>query len=312
MKHRSVLLCVLLSTLPVAAIEKADLENEVRKRSYALGANYGTSLSSLSLEFDVDTFVEGLKAGLAGSSLLSPEEIDLVMRAVSAEARAARNRQQQELSMKNLSEGQAFLAANGEKEGVVTLESGLQYRVISEGTGDTGPGAADRVEVHYHGTLIDGTVFDSSRDRGQPAIFGVDQVIRGWTEALQLMKEGDRWELFIPSGLAYGERGSRPRIGPNAVLVFDVELISVLPRPLPPPRPPVTSDIIRVPSKEEMEKGEQIEVIKADQVEAYRERLRKEKEEAEGEENEEGEEGAPESDSDSDSGEGDDPEPDGS
>jgi FKBP-type peptidyl-prolyl cis-trans isomerase FklB len=127
---------------------------------------------------------------------------------------------------KNLAEGKAFLAGNAKKQGVKTLPSGLQYKVLSAGKGKT-PKASDTVTVHYRGTLIDGSEFDSSVSRGQPATFKVDGVIPGWTEALQLMKESDKWQLFIPAALAYGERGAPPRIPPQSTLIFEVELISV-------------------------------------------------------------------------------------
>jgi FKBP-type peptidyl-prolyl cis-trans isomerase FklB len=127
---------------------------------------------------------------------------------------------------KNAKEGEAFLASNAKKEGVKTTASGLQYKVIKSGTGKT-PKATDTVKVHYHGTLVDGSVFDSSVQRGEPATFPVDQVIPGWTEVLQLMKEGDKWQVYIPGKLAYGERSPSPKIGPNSTLVFDVELLSI-------------------------------------------------------------------------------------
>ena len=126
-----------------------------------------------------------------------------------------------------MKEGETFLAANSKKEGVKTTASGLQYKVLTSGKGKT-PTAADTVKVHYKGTLIDGSVFDSSIDRGEPAEFGVGQVIKGWTEALQLMKEGDKWQVVIPGSLAYGERGAGGKIGPNAVLIFEVELLSIV------------------------------------------------------------------------------------
>ena len=126
----------------------------------------------------------------------------------------------------NLREGEEFLTENGKKEGVVTLESGMQYKVLIPGAGAI-PVATDKVNVHYHGTLIDGTVFDSSVERGSPASFGVTQVIQGWIDALQLMKTGSKWILYIPSGLAYGTRGSGEKIGPNATLIFEVELLSI-------------------------------------------------------------------------------------
>eukprot|EP01121_Diplochlamys_sp_Union-15-3_P003021 TRINITY_DN12857_c0_g1_i1.p1 TRINITY_DN12857_c0_g1~~TRINITY_DN12857_c0_g1_i1.p1 ORF type:complete len:160 (+),score=32.48 TRINITY_DN12857_c0_g1_i1:97-576(+) len=128
----------------------------------------------------------------------------------------------------NLRKGQEFLKKNAEKEGVVVLPSGLQYKVLHEGTGTRSPKSSDRVSVHYKGTLIDGTEFDSSYSRGNPATFGVTQVIKGWTEALQLMKKGDKWELYIPHNLAYGERGAGGKIGPNSALVFVVELLDIV------------------------------------------------------------------------------------
>ena len=148
---------------------------------------------------------------------------------------------------------------------MVTLPSGLQYKVIAEGAGDS-PAAHDQVTVNYRGKLIDGTEFDSSYKRGEPATFGVSGVIKGWTEALQLMKPGAKWELYIPSALAYMERGSGAQIGPNSTLIFDVELVSVKKQEPPPTPEPVTSDIIKVPSKEEMEKGAKIEVIKKEDL----------------------------------------------
>lgn len=132
----------------------------------------------------------------------------------------------QELANKNLEEGKAFLAANGQKEGVVSLPSGLQYEIIKEGSGAK-PGATDKVTCHYHGTLINGTVFDSSVQRGQPASFPLNMVIKGWTEALQLMPLGSKWRLFLPADLAYGDRHVSAEIGPNAALIFDVELLGI-------------------------------------------------------------------------------------
>jgi FKBP-type peptidyl-prolyl cis-trans isomerase FklB len=139
---------------------------------------------------------------------------------------AARQRESKERAEKNLAEGKAFLEENKKKEGIKTLPSGLQYKVITEGSGRT-PKATDTVTVHYRGTLINGTEFDSSYKKGQPATFQVSGVVRGWTEALQLMKEGSKWQLFIPSELAYGERAAGPQIPPGSTLIFEVELISI-------------------------------------------------------------------------------------
>jgi FKBP-type peptidyl-prolyl cis-trans isomerase FklB len=165
----------------------------------------------------------------------------------------------------NLAEGEKYLSENKGNAGVVTLPSGLQYKVIKEGQGDS-PALHDQVSVHYRGRLINGTEFDSSHKTGKPATFAVGGVIKGWTEALQLMKPGAQWELYIPAALAYGERGSGAQIGPHSTLIFDVELISVNKQEPPPAPEPVTSDIIKVPSKEEMEKGAKIEVIKKEDL----------------------------------------------
>ncbi|MEO8429807.1 MAG: FKBP-type peptidyl-prolyl cis-trans isomerase, partial [Verrucomicrobiota bacterium] len=162
-----------------------------------------------------------------------------------------------------LEKGEAFLKQNATKEGVKTTPSGLQYKVLKEGAGKT-PKATDTVEVNYRGTLIDGTEFDSSYKRGQPYTTSVMGVVKGWTEALQMMKVGSKWQLFIPSELAYGPRPGGRDIGPNAVLVFEVELLEIKPPTPPPGAQPVTSDIIKVPSAEELKKGAKIEVIKSD------------------------------------------------
>ena len=201
------------------------------------------------------------------------------MMALNKEIRAKQEEKRKQQGEKNKEEGEKFLAENETKEGVKTLPSGLQYKILSEGSGES-PKAGDIATVNYRGTLIDGTEFDSSYKRGQPSTFSVTGVIKGWTEALELMKPGAKWQLFIPSELAYGERGSGQMIGPNATLIFDVELVSFKP-PTPPaaanpaPAQPVTSDIIKVPSKEELEKGAKIEVIKA----ADLEKLQKEQKE---------------------------------
>ena len=192
------------------------------KFSYGLGMGIGQNLLSMGVsDINVDDFVAALKAVLTGAK---PEMTH-------TEAQKVVNDRFQELSeqayAKMKEEGEAFLAANSKKEGVVTLPSGLQYEVLVEGTGKQ-PAASDRVQCHYEGTLIDGTLFDSSIKRGEPAVFGVTQVIPGWVEALQLMKEGAKWRLYIPYQLAYGEHGAGEMIPPYSALIFDVELIKVL------------------------------------------------------------------------------------
>ena len=192
------------------------------KFSYGLGMGIGQNLLSMGVsDVNVDDFVAAIKAVLSGEK---PEMTH-------AEAQKVVNDRFQELSeqayAKMKEEGETFLAANSKKEGVVTLPSGLQYEVLVEGTGKQ-PTASDRVQCHYEGTLIDGTLFDSSIKRGEPAVFGVTQVIPGWVEALQLMKEGAKWRLYIPYQLAYGEHGAGEMIPPYSALIFEVELIKVL------------------------------------------------------------------------------------
>lgn len=192
------------------------------KFSYGLGMGIGQNLLSMGVKnISIDDFVKGIK------DVLSGEKTELTH----TEAQKVVSEQFQKLAeeayAKVKEEGEAFLAANKSKEGVVTLPSGLQYEVITEGTGKK-PSATDRVQCHYEGTLIDGTVFDSSIRRGEPAVFGVNQVIRGWVEALQLMSEGSKWRLYIPQDMAYGANSAGELIPPYSALVFEVELIKVL------------------------------------------------------------------------------------
>jgi FKBP-type peptidyl-prolyl cis-trans isomerase len=185
-----------------------------------------------------------------------------------------------EKGKENKAAGEKFLAENKSKAGIKTTDSGLQYKIIQEGSGDS-PKATDDVQVKYTGRLIDGTVFDSTDKRGgTPARFKVGQVIRGWTEALQMMKKGSKWEIYIPSDLAYGERATGT-IPANSTLIFDVELVDFTAGATPPPAQPVTSDIIKVPSAEEMKKGAKIEIIKPEDVdkEIEKEKARKAAEE---------------------------------
>jgi len=214
-----------LATLLVACNQfkgSMKMETEVEKFSYVLGQQIGAQMRSQGLEVDSSTLAESLKAALAGDeSLLSPEEMQEVMMA--ANTRMMEKAQAEANTNKDA--GAKFLEANKSKEGIKTTASGLQYKVLSEGKGKS-PKATDTVKVHYKGTLIDGTQFDSSYDRNEPAEFPVNGVIKGWTEALQLMKAGSKWQLFIPSDLAYGPRG-RPSIPPNSVLIFEVELLDV-------------------------------------------------------------------------------------
>ena len=217
-----------LSVLLAAAFagEESRLEREDQKVGYSIGYQVGGDFKRQGLCVNHEMVIRGVLDALAGSeSLMTEDEMARTLVRLQSEARAAQEQQRQELARWNLAEGAAFLAANAKREGVQTLPSGLQYRIVEEGSGRT-PSATDTVTVHYRGTLIDGTEFESSYDRGEPATFGIEGVIPGWSEALQLMKEGARWQLFVPPYLGYGERDS-DRVGPNSTLIFEVEMISV-------------------------------------------------------------------------------------
>jgi FKBP-type peptidyl-prolyl cis-trans isomerase FklB len=219
------------------------LTTQKDKASYAIGLNVGKglkdSLKKDDVEVNSDILLRGMKDALAGTKpLLTDEETKTVLTTLQTDMRKHQKELHDAAVAKNSQEGEAFLAANKAKPGVVVLPSGLQYKVISAGNGSK-PTAADTVVCNYKGTLIDGTEFDSSFKRGQPATIPVGRVIKGWTEALQLMPVGSKWELYIPPSLAYGEQGTNGGpIGPDATLVFDVELISIQPKPEAKPAPP--------------------------------------------------------------------------
>jgi FKBP-type peptidyl-prolyl cis-trans isomerase FklB len=223
-----VLLGILFLASQVSAEEKLLLKNQKDKVSYAIGLNIGRKLANdlkkQSIDIDPSILTKGIQDALAGAKpSLTDQEIQETIVAFQKEMTA----KWEEMGKKNKAEGEAFLAENKKKEGVKTLPSGLQYKVIKPGTGKK-PKADDTVTVNYRGTLINGTEIDSSYKRGQPATFPVSGgIIRGWTEALQLMGEGAKWQLFIPSNLAYGERGASGIIGPNATLIFEIELVSI-------------------------------------------------------------------------------------
>ena len=195
--------------------------------SYAIGLSIGQEISQGGAEINVDALVMGVRDALTNAKpKMSKDQIMNALKVVREEMSRKFEDRRKEAGDKNKAEGKAFLADNGKKPGVVTLPSGLQYSVIKQGNGPT-PKLTDTVQAHYHGTLIDGTVFDSSVERGEPADFPVGGVIRGWTEALQKMKVGDKWKLFIPAELAYGPGGAGDVIGPNAALIFEVELLGI-------------------------------------------------------------------------------------
>lgn len=218
---------IVLLACQVNAGENLVLKDQKDKVSYSIGMNIGNNLKKQSFDVNPDVLAQGIKDALSGSkALMTEQEVNETIMAFQKEMSAKQIERLKELGEKNKKEGEAFLAENKKKECIITLPSGLQYKVINEGTGET-PELTDVVTVNYRGTLIDGTEFDSSYRRGQPATFPVNAVIAGWAEALQLMKVGSKWQLFIPSDLAYGERGAGRDIGPNATLIFDVELLSI-------------------------------------------------------------------------------------
>ena len=219
------------STAPAKSAETSPFKNRKEKFSYALGMSYGNglgqNLKKQSIEFDPNLVAEGMKDGLSGGkTLLTPEEAQAVLKEVQAQMQKEQQEKMKQAGEKNKSEGEAFLAANKDKEGVVSLPSGLQYKILTEGTGPK-PTAEDSVVCNYRGTLIDGKEFDSSYKRGQPSTFPVKGVIPGWTEALQLMPVGSKWQLFVPPNLAYKDQAVGADITPNSTLIFEVELLSI-------------------------------------------------------------------------------------
>lgn len=222
-------------TLSAADTKAPELKDQKDKVSYSIGMDIGRNIKRQNLDLNVDAVAAGIRDIIAGDkTALTEEEAREVMNAYRTEMQAKQQTQAKEQGEKNKKEGEAFLAENKKKEGVKTLQvklptgtnAELQYKVMTQGTGPK-PTTNDTVVTHYRGTLIDGTEFDSSYKRGEPATFPVTGVIKGWTEALLNMPVGSKWQLFIPSELAYGERGAGRNIGPNATLIFDIELISI-------------------------------------------------------------------------------------
>ena len=203
-----------------ATPDKAQFTSDEQRMGYSLGASMGQQFRNDRLQVDADALARGVREGFTGSLSMSEDEIAAGMQQLQKTHTERMQAEHAQLAAKNTSEGEAFLKENGVKEGVVTTASGLQYRILTAGTGPK-PGVDDTVKVHYTGTLLDGTEFDSSVRRGEPVTFPVSGVIPGWVEALQLMPVGSKWELVIPSDLAYGPGGAGGLIGPNAVLKFD-------------------------------------------------------------------------------------------
>jgi FKBP-type peptidyl-prolyl cis-trans isomerase FklB len=233
MKHFILIVSASLLALPLFGQEKSpQLKDQKDKVSYSIGINIGLNLSRQKVDINPDVLAAGIKDAIAGKPQLTQDQVKDVM----AQFEKDMEQKQKAAGEKNKTDGAKFLEENKKKEGVKTTASGLQYKVVKEGTGPQ-PKATDMVTVNYRGTLIDGTTeFDSSYKRGQPATFPLNGVIKGWTEAVQLMKVGSKYQLFVPSSLAYGERSVGPDIAPNATLIFEVELLDVKPPPTPAPQ----------------------------------------------------------------------------
>jgi FKBP-type peptidyl-prolyl cis-trans isomerase FklB len=211
----------------VIAQKKGTPKTKKEKISYSIGVNIGKNMKTQGMDLDQGLLTQGIKDGLNSSkTAMSDKDMEAAMTSFQQEMTGKMQAKQKVNGEKNTKEGEAFLAANKKKEGVVTLSSGLQYKILKSGDGPK-PTKDQTVKCHYRGTLIDGTEFDNSYKRGEPTEFPVGQVVKGWTEALQLMPVGSKWQLFIPSDLAYGPNGAGQMIGPNATLIFDIELLSI-------------------------------------------------------------------------------------
>ncbi|MCG8393693.1 MAG: FKBP-type peptidyl-prolyl cis-trans isomerase [Pseudomonadales bacterium] len=222
---------VLAGTVLLAACgqDSVELKTDDQKASYALGFRSAEQMRNLD-NLDLDAMVAGLRDGFEenGQSQLGDEDLDQLIRDFQGRMMAAQQKKMEEQATANLESSESFLEENAERDGVTVTESGLQYEVLASGEeGGVSPTLEDTVEVHYHGTLPDGTVFDSSVERGQPATFGLQHIIKAWQEALPMMKEGDKWKIVVPPALGYGEQGAGGDIGPNQVLIFEIELLDV-------------------------------------------------------------------------------------
>jgi FKBP-type peptidyl-prolyl cis-trans isomerase len=226
-KSKLILITLIVLSASLQAEEPALLKNTKQKQSYSMGMDIGKRLKAQSVEIDSVSFLLGLKDAMSGDTpLLTEKEMREILIALQKELKEKNDAKSKSIGELNKAQGEEFLAENQKKSDVVTLPSGIQYREIVKGTGNK-PGLDDKVECHYRGKLIDGTEFDSSYNAGKPATFPVRGVIPGWVEILQLMPVGSKWEVFIPSFLAYGEVGAAGVIGPHATLIFEIELISI-------------------------------------------------------------------------------------
>ncbi len=225
----TVMTVIIVALLPISKAfgEESPLKSDTEKLSYSVGLEIGTSLQNMKDDVDINILTDGLVDGFKGNTpLLTPEQAAEIKQQFIAKMQEKQAKMIKELADKNLKEGEAFLAENKKRKGVITTASGLQYEILREGDGEK-PKQTDTVKVHYRGKLINGDEFDSSYERDEPAVFPVSGVIPGWTEALQLMNVGSKHHIYIPAKLAYGEQGAGRVIGPNATLDFEVELLSI-------------------------------------------------------------------------------------
>jgi len=224
------IILVIASTASICVAADKTITTDMDKVSYCIGVDIGTNFKSQSIDVDPDVLLMGMKDALDSKDLkFNDEERGKILADFRTSLKEKQDAQRKIQGDKNMAEGTALLEKNKSEKGIVVLDSGLQYHILVEGSGES-PQATDMVSVHYRGTLIDGSEFDSSYSRGQPAKFKVNGVIPGWSEALQLMKAGSKWKLYIPSDLAYGERGAGQKITPNSTLIFDVELLEINPK----------------------------------------------------------------------------------
>lgn len=267
---RAILTVVFFASLtaPLFADDTNLLSDEKSKVSYAIGMSIGHGFQQQGVDVDNDLFLRGLKDAQSGSAtLLTTQEMQSTLKQYQQVLAVKQAKMREEMAVTNKAKGEAFLATNKNNAGVITMPDGLQYKIINAGSGAK-PAPDSIVTVNYRGTLLDGTEFDSSAKSGHPLEHPANRFVPGWTEALTNMAVGSKWQLFIPSALAYGERGNRG-IPPNSTLIFDIELLDTKaaePQAAMPPAQPLTSDIIKVPSAEEMKKGAKIETLKPEDV----------------------------------------------
>ncbi len=246
-------------------VESSVLKTDKEKFSYALGMNYGKFFRQRELELDLDTFLQGIKAVVSSNqTLLTDAQMNQVLSDEDRKLNERRIAKLKAQAEENKKKAETFLAENKTKPGVVTTEDGLQYRIIREGTGPV-PGSNDMVTLNYRGSLVDGTEFGNSYTNSKPWTTSMNAGPKGWREGLQKMKVGSKFELFIPPALAYGDAAAGP-VPPGSLLIFDVDLLSNAPAPPPPQPMPLTSDVIKVPSLEEIKRGSNVETLTPQQV----------------------------------------------